>query len=143
MSLFSESRDFGATDADGDLYGGFIGDADRRLFPRIRTADPASLPAFESQLQDPRLKALIFRYQARNWPETLDVEQRRAWDAWRRDRFHASAPAEGTLASYLTEREAAQAMLDATGDNDALRAADQWVRERLAEVGIDIPDTLA
>jgi exodeoxyribonuclease-1 len=143
VSLFSESRDFGETDADGDLYGGFIGDADRRLFPRIRTAAPASLPAFEAQLQDPRLKALLFRYQARNWPETLDVEQRRAWDAWRRDRFHASAPAEGTLASYLTEREAAQAMLAGTGDNAALRAADQWVRERLAEVGIDIPDTLA
>ena len=143
VSLFSESRDFGETDADGDLYGGFIGDADRRLFPRIRTADPASLRAFEPQLQDPRLKALLFRYQARNWPETLDAEQRRAWDAWRRDRFHASAPAEGTFASYLTEREAAQAMLAGTGDNAALRAADQWVRERLAEVGIDIPDTLA
>jgi hypothetical protein len=34
-------------------------------------------------------------------------------------------------------------MLAGTGDNAALRAADQWVRERLAEVGIDIPDTLA
>ncbi len=143
VSLFAKTRDFGETDVDGDLYGGFFSDADRRLFPRIRTADPANLPAFEPQLQDPRLKALLFRYQARNWPETLDAAQRRVWDAWRRDRFHEPAPAEGTLASYLTEREAGRAMPVVPGDNAALHAADAWVRDRLADLGIDVPDTLA
>ncbi|GAB3736589.1 exodeoxyribonuclease I [Silanimonas algicola] len=143
VSLYSESRDFGESDADGDLYGGFVGDADRRLFPRIRTADPAGLPAFESQLRDPRLKALLFRYQARNWPDTLDAGQRRVWDAWRRDRFHEPAPADGTLASYLTERDAAIAMAATGGDNGALAAADAWVRDRLADVGIAIPDMLS
>ncbi len=142
-ALFAESREFGPTDADGDLYGGFVGDADRRLFPRIRSAEPSALPRFAGQLQDERLKTLLFRYQARNWPETLDAQQRRVWDAWRRDRFHDPAPAEGTLASYLTEREAARAMLAVPGDNAALRAADAWVRERLADVGIDVPEILA
>jgi exodeoxyribonuclease-1 len=142
-ALFAESREFGPTDADGDLYGGFVGDADRRLFPRIRSAEPSSLSHFAAQLQDERLTTLLFRYQARNWPDTLDAGQRRAWDAWRRDRFHDPALAEGTLASYLTEREAARAMLAVPGDNAALRAADAWVRERLAEVGIDVPEILA
>jgi len=141
--LYADARDFGPTDADGDLYGGFIGDGDRRLFPRIRSADPATLPDFAGPLQDGRLKTLLFRYQARNWPETLDAAQRDAWDAWRRDRYHGPATDEGTLASYLTERDAARGLLADGGDNAALRAADQWVRERLVEVGIDVPEILA
>jgi hypothetical protein len=34
-------------------------------------------------------------------------------------------------------------MLAVPGDNAALRAADAWVRERLADVGIDVPEILA
>ena len=133
----------GPPDPDGALYDGFLDDADRRKFPDIRSTAPEALPARGFTFRDPRLPELLFRYQARNWPDTLETGAREAWDVWRRDRFHGSAAAEGTLASYLTEREAAQAMLADSGDNAALLAADAWVRERLAEVGIDLPDTLA
>ena len=135
-ALFAEARDFGETDPDGDLYGGFIDDADRRLFPRIRTADPATLPHFAGQLQDRRLKTLLFRYQARNWPATLDDAQRAQWDAYRRERFADPDPRhDGTLA--MVDAELAMARERATSDAQraALDALVEWVSQRAREVG--------
>jgi exodeoxyribonuclease-1 len=115
VALFAQTRDFGVTDADGDLYGGFISDADRRLFPRIRTADPQALPGFAAQLQDERLKTLLFRYQARNWPETLDDRQRETWAAHRRARLlEGDARADGSLAAFEAEWD--EALSRATTD---------------------------
>lgn len=127
VALFAEARDFGVTDADGDLYGGFIGDADRRLFPRIRTADPASLPHFAAKLQDERLATLLFRYQARNWPGTLDADRRNEWAAWRRGRLRDPDPrADGTLAAFDAEWPEALERAEAVGHVAALEALRVW-----------------
>jgi exodeoxyribonuclease-1 len=135
-ALFAEGREYGPTDADGDLYGGFIGDADRRLFPRIRTAAPASLPTFAAQLHDERLKTLLFRYQARNWPETLDATQRDAWDAFRRERFAGPSEIEGSWANCLAEWAAATQRPGPSMDTGAAEAALAWARARLDDVGL-------
>ena len=137
VALFAESRDFGVTDADGDLYGGFIGDADRRLFPRIRTTDPSTLPRFASQLQDDRLKTLLFRYQARNWPESLDDEQAKAWNAWRRERLLDPDPrADGTLAAFEAEWPEAVARAEAVGHMAALEALKAWRDDLVLSLGL-------
>ena len=135
-ALFAEGREYGPTDADGDLYGGFIGDADRRLFPRIRTAAPASLPTFAAQLYDERLKTLLFRYQARNWPETLDAMQRDAWDAFRRERFAGPSEIEGSWANCLAEWAAAAQRSGLSMDTAAAESALAWARARLDDVGL-------
>ena len=136
-ALFAESREFGPTDADGDLYGGFIADADRRLFPRIRSADPATLPSFEAQLRDPRLKVLLFRYQARNWPETLSTEQRVTWDEWRRERLlEVDVRADGTLASFEAEWADAESRSGHGSARTVLEALLDWRDARLEELGI-------
>ena len=42
---------------------------------------------------------MLFRYRARNWPQTLSAQERARWDAWRRARVRD--PASGiTLADY-------------------------------------------
>jgi exodeoxyribonuclease-1 len=141
VALFAEARDFGQTDADGDLYGGFIGDGDRRLFPRIRTAEPATLPRFAAQLQDERLKALLFRYQARNWPESLDDAQRKDWDALRRSRWlEGDARTDGSLAAFVAEWSEAEQRAEVVGHVDALRQLKSWRDARLLELGIDVVD---
>lgn len=138
IGLFAEAREYGAVDADGDLYGGFISDADRRLFPRIRTAAPETLPTFAAQLHDQRLKTLIFRYQARNWPETLDVTQRTEWDAFRRERFAGPPEIEGSWANCFTEwTQACQTPRPAL-DTEAAESALAWARSRLLEVGLPL-----
>lgn len=138
-ALFSESRDFGPTDADGDLYGGFIADADRRLFPRIRTAEPGTLQRFDEQLQDPRLKTLLFRYQARNWPETLDDAQGAEWAAFRRARLlEQGARADGSLAAFEAEWAEAESRSDSGSARDALGELRAWRDALVRELGIEL-----
>jgi exodeoxyribonuclease-1 len=74
-------------DADAALYDGFASDGDKRTFPRIRSSRPEQLPALAADLKDPRYPELLFRYRARNWPESLSDEERQRWDEYRRRRL--------------------------------------------------------
>nr|WP_207148341.1 exodeoxyribonuclease I [Thiococcus pfennigii] len=72
------------SDPDLMLYsGGFIGDADRRLLERLRRLAPEDLAVGRPMFEDPRLPEMLWRYRARNWPETLSDEEREEWDAYR------------------------------------------------------------
>lgn len=73
----------GADDPDLQLYAGFPGDADRRQLDRLRTLSPSELATQRPHFEDPRLQELLFRYRARNWPDTLSAEERARWDALR------------------------------------------------------------
>ena len=54
---------------------------------RVRASDPETLGAGGFRFQDARLPAMLFRYRARNWPETLDETEREEWDAYRFERL--------------------------------------------------------
>jgi exodeoxyribonuclease-1 len=72
-------------DVDEDLYGGFIGAEDRRLLTRIKAMKPQALAELLADRQpafaDERLEELLFRYRARNFPETLSDADRERWQA--------------------------------------------------------------
>ena len=122
----SGRRAEGAADVDEDLYGGFVGNEDRRTLQRLRAlsaraAGRASAPAFD----DPRLDELLFRYRARNFPETLDRAEQRAWQralrapAARRRRRRADAgrpSSSGSTRWARTPTSAAQEILGALVD---------------------------
>jgi exodeoxyribonuclease-1 len=60
------------TDPDLMIYaGGFFSDEDRREMARLRNLSPAELANARYCLRDPRGEIMLFRYRARNWPETL------------------------------------------------------------------------
>ncbi len=81
--VFERPAAAGAPDVDEDLYGGFIGDADRRRLVRLRALTPAELAVERGGFDDPRLGELVFRYRARNFPETLSAEEAARWEAHR------------------------------------------------------------
>jgi exodeoxyribonuclease-1 len=85
--VYARSREARLVDADAALYDGFLPDHDKRLFQRVRAAAPLALPAFVAQFEDQRLQELVVRYQARNWPESLDAPQQARWDAYRHARL--------------------------------------------------------
>ena len=85
--VYARSRERAASDADAALYEGFLPDADRRLFAQVRAAPPQALPGFAARLTDSRLTELLFRYQARNWPQSLTHDQQTRWDDYRRRRL--------------------------------------------------------
>lgn len=74
-------------DVDGSLYDGFLQDGDKRKFAEVRSAPPAALAQRDFAFKDPRLPELLFRYRARNWPETLSIADAQRWNAYRRTRL--------------------------------------------------------
>ena len=91
-----------AADPDAALYDGFLDDADRRRFADVRATPPAQLGSRDFGFRDPRLPELLFRYRARNWPETLDGTERARWDDYRRQRLADGSPlAELGFTSYF------------------------------------------
>jgi exodeoxyribonuclease-1 len=119
------SREFSpAGDVDLALYDGFLNDADRPLLANVRDASPQDLAQTRFDFHDQRLPELLFRYRARNWPETLSVDEAQRWESFRRHRLQdANGGGSITLAEYHEriallrgEREgdaAAQRILDA------------------------------
>ena len=74
-------------DVDEDLYGGFINNTDRRRLNQLRALSPAELAHARIGFYDERLGDLVFRYRARNFPETLSPEDAERWEAHRAARL--------------------------------------------------------
>lgn len=85
--VFSSERDRVPLDVDASLYDGFIGDGDKRVFTEVRATPPQALGAKTFGFRDARLPELLFRYRARNWPDTLSVSERARWNDYRRLRL--------------------------------------------------------
>ena len=66
-------------DPEQQLYDGFIGDRDRRLCEQVRTAEPQRLAQEQWPFDDGRLPELLFRYRARNFPDTLSTVEQQQW----------------------------------------------------------------
>lgn len=67
------------TDPDRMLYEGFVGDADRALCDEVIGSDPDALATRTFPFSDPRLQELLFRYRARNYPDSLNAAERAQW----------------------------------------------------------------
>jgi exodeoxyribonuclease-1 len=65
---------------DERLYDGFISDADKSCCRAVRTAEINELSGLASGFHDARLQSLLPLYKARNYPKSLDAEERAAWD---------------------------------------------------------------
>jgi exodeoxyribonuclease-1 len=90
------------TDPELALYGGgFPSDADKRLFAAVRETPSPELGSRAFPFRDARYIELLFRYRARNWPETLDAGEHARWEEFRRRRLETQTPLTAlTLAEY-------------------------------------------
>jgi exodeoxyribonuclease-1 len=73
---------------DQSLYSGFINEADARLLPLLRSTAPAKLDEFRLKLNDSRLKNLLVLYKARNYPESLNDQEKQAWLKYRKTKLN-------------------------------------------------------
>ncbi|EJL97654.1 exonuclease I [Pseudomonas sp. GM102] len=103
VSDIYSSDDFSPSqDPEQQLYDGFIGDRDRRLCEQVRAADPAQLAQEQWPFDDERLPELLFRYRARNFPDTLSLEEQERWRIFCQKRLCAPEwGAPNTLDSFL------------------------------------------
>lgn len=78
------------TDPDEQLYaGGFISRGDREKLDWLLSRSPETLgeDAGTLRFEDERLPEMLFRYRARNYPATLEGEERERWEQFRSQRL--------------------------------------------------------
>ncbi len=94
--VFAKHREFDNSDPDGALYSGFFDKADKTKFSKARSSKGQAELAFN----DARLSELYFRYKARNWPETLNTDERALWQKHKVQRLSPD-----TVKEYLAQCE--------------------------------------
>ena len=108
-----------APDVDEDLYGGFIGNDDRRTLQRLRELKPEQLATKRVAFDDGRLEELLFRYRARNFPATLSEDEQARWEAHRAERLHEGQGGALTLTAFFERIDALAEAADSAGDERA------------------------
>lgn len=101
-------------DVDQDLYGGFVGNGDRRQLTDMRAMSGEKLARTRLSFDDPRLKELVWRYRARNFPDTLTPEEHERWEAHRAACLFDGAGGARTVEQLFTEID----NLSETADDD-------------------------
>ncbi len=81
-----------SSNVDTLLYDGFFSHADKTAIDMIRQSTPEQLIDFEPNVSDPRIKPLLFRYRARNFPHTLNESEQLRWQAHLQDYFETHMP---------------------------------------------------
>lgn len=75
------------SNVDYALYQGFYSEHDRALLPRIHEIAPEHLAANAPIFQDERLNQLLFRFRARNYPQTLTYDEQQKWRRYCHDKL--------------------------------------------------------
>jgi exodeoxyribonuclease-1 len=89
-AVYREEAFAASGDPEQQLYDGFIGDRDRRLCEQVRRAEPEALASQDWPFDDARLPELLFRYRARNFPDSLSPAERQRWQEFCRQRLSAA-----------------------------------------------------
>ena len=116
------------TDPDAMLYDGFVPTQDKALFEGIRAASAAQLARQSWSFRDARLPELLFRYRARNYPETLSSAEQLQWREHCQSRYQdADSPFNLTQFAVELAEERSNPMLTAE-QHAALDALDNYVK---------------
>lgn len=126
-----ESQDFpDITDPDRMLYSGaFFGNADKQTMARIRNCSPRQLAEQTFVFEDQRLPEMLFRYRARNFPDTLNADDTLLWEEYRYQRLtEPDAGGSISLDDY-------QAMIDAALADPDCSERDRQILQALLAYG--------
>jgi len=127
-AVMTRAFDDSVPDVDGSLYvGGFLSDSDRRKLDSVRALTPDKLATARPLFDDARLDAMLWRYRARNWPESLSSDEQTQW------REHISHRLSQSDERWLDWDAFDRAMTDAdwTPGEATLKAALQQYRDEL------------
>jgi exodeoxyribonuclease-1 len=128
MAVAGDTARPGVADVDEALYsGGFLPAPDRRRLDELLRLEPGALAVEAVAFEDPRLPELLFRYRARNYPQTLGSDERARWEAFRLARLEGEeGPGPGLEAFHadLEERLAGAGLT--SRERDVLQGLQAW-----------------
>lgn len=133
---FVQGRTSETPDPELALYTGFASDADRRRCVQVRGTPPEQLGLRDFGFADAKYGELLFRYRARNWPQTLSQEEQVRWLAHCRDTLTRETPLTTlTLEQYETEIAALRAQTPPGEKQILLDRLEIWARELAEDIG--------
>lgn len=123
-------------DPDFAIYtGGFFSDTDKQKMALIRAATPAELTKRSYTFSDARLPAMLFRYRARNYPETLTADEMTQWRAFCANRLTGGQAGAGiTLDQYFTRLNELKHTENA--DSGIVAALEAYAVEKMQQLNI-------
>ncbi|MGD8842685.1 MAG: exodeoxyribonuclease I [Gammaproteobacteria bacterium] len=124
LAKIFEPREFEpVTDPDLMIYAGrFFDDGDKALMNAIHQTDPQELGTRSWGFTDARLPEMLFRYRARNYPETLDTQEQARWLEHCRARLVDGESGHFTFAAFRAEIE--QLRQETAEDDAGIRLLD-------------------
>lgn len=132
QTIYAEEGFTPSADPEQQLYDGFLGERDRRLCEQVRRAEPAELARPIWPFDDARLPELLFRYRARNFPQTLTQNELERWQLFCKQRL--TDPLFGAPNTLSTFAHAmAQALVGASATQQTLLAQWQAHAQQLAQ----------
>ena len=126
------SRDYPEPSRDPDLMiysGGFFNPSDKAAMATIRNTPPHELANLRLRFTDPRLEEMLFRYRARNYPESLSPLELADWFAYCKEKLTSPEQAlnlralQAKITELLTVETANTAILRALADFAAEKSA--------------------
>jgi exodeoxyribonuclease-1 len=106
QQVFQRDAATAPVDVDEDLYGGFVSQGDRRRLETLRGHAPQQLAASRPGFEDARLTDLLFRYRARNFPDSLQGEEAQSWEEHRAARLFEGMHGARTVDQLFAEIDA-------------------------------------
>ena len=103
-------------DVDEDLYGGFVGNADRRRLNDLRQLKAQELASARPAFDDARLTELLWRYRARNFPQSLSADELARWEAHRGARLFDGEGGALTIEQLFQELDSLAESADERGE---------------------------
>lgn len=111
-------------DVDGQLYDAFFSNADKQVMEKIHAMSPWDLADWTASFKDPRGEEMLFRFRARNYPDTLSEDEQERWEQYRIARL-----VDSTHPKILNFHQFAQALQLAAEqvENDPVKI--EWIKE--------------
>jgi exodeoxyribonuclease-1 len=130
QAIFTGRQFEPVTDPDRMLYsGGFFSQHDKKTMEQIRACSPDELAATSFPFEDSRLPEMLFRYRARNFPQSLSSDELAQWEEYRFQRL--TEPEAG--ASICMEEF--QATIEQLLASNTLEPSQQELMQQLQDYG--------
>ncbi|WAK00623.1 exodeoxyribonuclease I [Methylobacter sp. YRD-M1] len=134
------SHDYSEQEYDPDLAlysGGFFSESDKQKMARIRGMTPDQLTKAVFNFTDARLPEMLFRYRARNYPETLTHEEAQRWHEFCGNRLTGRRAGAGILLSdYFNRLEELKS--NENINPDMITALEVYAFEKMALFGVKL-----
>ncbi|MFI3185763.1 MAG: exodeoxyribonuclease I [Methylococcaceae bacterium] len=124
-------------DPDLEIYsGGFFSDSDKKQMAKVRLTSPDKLAKTVFSFTDGRLPEMLFRYRARNYPQTLTPDEQIRWGEFCVNRLIGRQEGSGiSLGHYFKRLE--ELRCEPQVNVEIIAALEAYAQDKIQKLGIE------